>query len=440
MMRSMFSGVSGLKVHQTKMDVIGNNISNVNTIGYKAQRVTFNEVFSQTLQGASAASDDTGRGGRNAMQVGLGVNVSSIDMLMTQGATERTDNPFDLMINGSGFIVVGDASGQYFTRNGALRVDENGNLCLSNGMKVQGWNATKNDEDKYEIVKGEVQSISLGAVSTSNPEMTTKATLQGNINAVLEDGKAEETSVSFYDSLGNYYKAVVNLTKTVNADTSVTYTPTIGKITDAAGNELKMKTDGDIKFTDASKLIFDNNGKLTADSAKDLKLEFGNQKDYMLVDKDGKETPFIGKLTGELSIDCKDLTQYTSKSTLKSEAIDGNSAGTMSGYSIGPDGIITASYTNGATRMVGQVIVAEFDNPTGLEKTGDNLFAATVNSGEFDGIGTTGNFNTGCLEMSNVDLSNEFTQMITTQRGFQANSRIITVSDEMLQELTNLKR
>ena len=130
MMRSMFSGVSGLKVHQTKMDVIGNNIANVNTVGYKAQRVTFNEVFSQTLQGASAANDDTGRGGVNAMQVGLGVNVSSIDMLMTQGATERTDNPFDLMINGSGFIVVGDSSGQYFTRNGALRVDDSGNLCI----------------------------------------------------------------------------------------------------------------------------------------------------------------------------------------------------------------------------------------------------------------------------------------------------------------------
>ena len=167
----MYSGVSGLRAHQTKMDVIGNNIANVNTIGFKAQRVTFNEVFSQTLQSGTAASDETGRGGRNAMQVGLGVNVSSIDMLMTQGSAQRTDNPFDLMIDGDGFIVVGDGSGQYFTRAGALRQDADGNLVIPNGMKVHGWLA---NEDASDIVRGHVTDIKLtDAKNASSPPQTT---------------------------------------------------------------------------------------------------------------------------------------------------------------------------------------------------------------------------------------------------------------------------
>lgn len=421
-MRSMFSGVSGLKVHQTKMDVIGNNISNVNTVGYKSQRVTFNEVFSQTLQGASAASDDTGRGGVNAMQVGLGVNVSSIDMLMTQGAAERTDNPFDVMINGSGFLVVGDASGQYFTRDGALRVDDSGNLCIKNGMKVRGWPSTLNTTTgEYEITKGEVQDISLAASSSSSPKMTTKAALSGNICA--NSDKPTETSVSFYDSLGNYYKATFKLKKTT-AGGEVTYTPADIKVTDANNKELE-----DFDVSISGTLVFGTDGKFTDDSGKELTLE--------LVAKSGKSPTFE---FSTISVDCKDVTQFGGKDTLKSKTLDGNAAGTMNGYSIGADGIITASYTNGDQRVIAQVVVAEFDNPAGLEKVGSNLFKVTANSGDFDGIGAAGEFSTGCLEMSNVDLSAEFTQMITTQRGFQANSRIISVSDEMLQELTNLKR
>ena len=431
-MRSMFSGVSGLKVHQTKMDVIGNNISNVNTVGYKAQRVTFNEVYSQTLQGASAASDDTGRGGVNAMQVGLGVNVSSIDLLMTQGAAERTDNPFDLMVNGSGFLVVGDASGQYFTRNGALRADADGNLCIPNGMRVRGWKATYDEQEKdYKIVKGQVQDIELSSASTSNPTKTTEAKLLGNICATEDD--PTQVSVSFYDSLGNYYKATFKLKKEVDGG-EVTY-----KLDDATPIQVKdqnganmvgytVEMDSELTFNSSGKLVRDPNDP-TANTQ--LKLKFT---------PDGDPTFEVGDENGEITIDCTDMTQYASKNTLTSKTKDGNSAGTMSGYSIGPDGIIKASYTNGDSRIIAQVVVAEFDNPAGLEKAGDNLFTSTANSGEFDGMGVSGNFNTGCLEMSNVDLSTEFTQMITTQRGFQANSRIISVSDEMLQELTNLKR
>lgn len=426
-MRSMFSGVSGLKVHQTKMDVIGNNISNVNTVGYKSQRVTFNEVFSQTLQGASAASDDTGRGGVNAMQVGLGVNVSSIDMLMTQGAAERTDNPFDVMINGKGFLVVGDASGQYFTRDGALRVDDSGNLCIKNGMKVRGWPSTLNTTTgKYEITKGEVQDISLAASSSSSPKMTTKASLSGNICETSD--KPTETSVSFYDSLGNYYKATFQLKKTVT-DGVPTYTPdnTTLKITDANNQPLEGYT-----AVVSGTLSFDDHGK--------LKVTTPGTDDTLTITFTAGTSPKPTSKLDTIKVDCSDVSQYASKDTLKSKTLDGNAAGTMNGYSIGADGIITASYTNGDQRVIAQVVVAEFDNPAGLEKAGSNLFKVTANSGDFDGIGAAGEFSTGCLEMSNVDLSAEFTQMITTQRGFQANSRIISVSDEMLQELTNLKR
>ena len=433
MMRSMFSGVSGLKVHQTKMDVIGNNIANVNTVGYKSQRVTFSDVFSQTLQGASSASDETGRGGVNPMQVGLGVNVSSIDMLMTQGSAQRTDNPFDLMINGKGFIVVGDAEGTYFTRAGALREDDEGNLVISNGMKVQGWPATYNDEkSKYEINPQEVQSINLKdpKIQSSSPTMTTKTRLSGNLCSTKT---SETTTMTFYDSLGNPYKMVLTLEK----DTAANATPNTWnitaaeKITDAKGQVVEVTP----TITPAT-LTFDANGKLPTD-VQSLTISFGGGGGNG--GTAGTTTLPMGSTISDLTVDISGLTQYATDSDLDPKTLNGNSAGTLSGYSIGTDGIITATYTNGDMRPIAQVAIAEFDNPAGLEKAGDNLYTATTNSGEFDGIGKVGIFNTGVLEMSNVDLAAQFTDMIVTQRGFQANSRIITVSDEMLQELTNLK-
>lgn len=449
MMRSMFSGVSGLKVHQTKMDVIGNNIANVNTVGYKSQRVTFSDVFSQTISGASSASDETGRGGVNAMQVGLGVNVSSIDMLMTQGAAQRTDNPFDLMINGDGFIVVGDETGQYFTRSGALRQDDDGNLVISNGMKVQGWLATYNEtSNQYVINSQEVQDINLAdpTIKNSSPAMTSKVQLSGNINSTET---SRTTSVNFYDSIGNYYTLNLKLEResTTATDGSVAYTPnqwtlspaniegTNVIVTDAKGNKVEIPQ-ADLMVDDKAfplEIKFNANGKLdtagTPAQATSFKLSLG--------DNVGIET---GSLFSDIEVDISGLTQYATKTNIDTKSLNGSEAGILSGYSIGGDGIITATYSNGDLRKIAQVVLAEFDNPTGLEKVGDNLYSMTSNSGQFDSIGSAGVFNTGVLEMSNVDLSSEFTDMIITQRGFQANSRIISVSDEMLQELTNLKR
>ena len=451
-MRSMFSAVSGLKAHQTRMDVSGNNISNVNTAGYKSQRVTFSDVFSQTISSATSASDDTGRGGINAMQVGLGVNVASIDMLMTQGSSQRTDNPFDVMVTGSGFLVVGDSTGQYFTRNGALRLDDSGNLVIPNGMKVQGWPAVYDQtSDKYQIVSQEVQPINLFTedIKSTKPTVTTKAEISGNL---CSSSTQYETSVAFYDSQGNYYTMALVFEKKRNDSgepipNQWTLKP---KNVDAAGNKVIVSdANGNQVKLDGTKVKFGTTAVMASGAVTGMDITFyGNGKlktpaaasfDLDLSEAGGESGP-TGTNLSKIAVSLKGLTQFATKNTASGKATNGNSAGTLSGYSIGQNGIITASYSNGAKRDVAQVAIAEFDNAAGLEKAGENLYKATANSGEFDGIGKAGTFMTGVLEMSNVDLSAEFTDMIVTQRGFQANARIITVSDEMLQELTNLKR
>ncbi|QUI23232.1 flagellar hook protein FlgE [Vallitalea pronyensis] len=437
MMRSMYSGVSGLRIHQTKMDVIGNNISNVNTAGFKAGRVTFNEIFSQTLQGASAASDKLG--GRNPMQVGLGANIASIDTLMTEGAAQRTDNPLDMKIEGDGFFVLHGPGGYRFSRAGAFRIDNAGNLANPEGLNVMGWPV---DSTTGNINKGEVSKIQIMKPENlySEPSKTSAATVFGNLNkndsniSHLKDGVL--VTFDIYDSQG--YRYTVNARIKENAPggtvTPDEYVLTIDNnhgIQDSDGNSITST------LNPASVVItFDNNGKVdtTALSTFDI------------TNIDGGSAKF-----SNVSVDVTQLTLFDKETTATGKAGDinglnaGNKVGALSGFNIGPDGIINGSYTNGESKILGQVVVAKFQNPAGLQKVGNNLFQVTTNSGEFDGIGTDpqsdgGALNGGVLEMSNVDLSREFTEMITTQRGFQANSRIITSSDEMLQELVNLKR
>lgn len=444
MMRSMYSGVSGLRVHQTKMDVIGNNIANVNTIGFKSQRVTFNEVFSQTLQAGTAASDETGRGGRNPMQVGLGVNVSSIDTLMTQGAAQRTDNPFDLMIDGEGFLIVGDATGQYFTRAGALRQDDQGNLVIPNGMKVQGWHA---NDTGTGINRGVVGDIKLNDVSnkTSPPIATTATSMSGNIN--MKDTPIE-SQVKLYDSIGNLYSFGVEMKYDA---TKGEWTVDVAASSKNGANIILKDKDGktqeiaDTAVTGLpTTLKFDIAGVLTTITAKDgtvLDLTKGDKPEFKIFSGDVElGASKMSKLDGNATLSLLGLTQFNSKTSVDAKTLNGAPAGEMMGFDVGTDGIITAYYNNGATKMLGQIVLAKFDNPTGLQKAGDNLFQTTANSGDFDSIGGAGIFQAGVLEMSNVDLSREFTEMIVTQRGFQANSRIISASDEMLQELANIKR
>ena len=568
MMRSLYSGVAGLKTHQTRMDVIGNNIANVNTTAYKSSSMTFSELMSQTTQKASGANATTGVGGTNAKQIGLGVKAGAINTaITTQGSAQSTGNPFDIMITGDNFFVVSNGSENFFTRDGSFYVDGAGNLAMtSTGYNVMGWGV---DETTGNIKQDTVTALRImsAANMTYPPEATTKA----NISGILDENDKDVTSangktvnLNFFDARGYSYTAKFTF-KQSGGDKTNEDSMELSKLLDSTGAEIdisklefgnrsqqKMETkvtlntdaykwDGKVLktkdgTTDVADLadIFKADGSLItpADDAAAQKQqkaldaiakaygyegstdEFLNlyitstaNKDKQLTIQDllgnmmaGKTTDVLpadgsaitmegryfegttvvfNKDTGKLesvggsttnlnvnaafsalggnfsdvTIDLSECTNYDNKGTSTIGATSGDldglgsgrRLGDMIGVSIQKDGMIYASYDNGMTKLLGQIATAAFANASGLEKEGDNLYSATLNSGEFDGIGVDitaggGYMSTGQLEMSNVDLSSEFTEMITTQRGFQANSRIITVSDTLLEELTNLKR
>jgi flagellar hook protein FlgE len=442
MMRSMFSGVSGLRAHQTKMDVIGNNVANVNTVGFKSGRVTFQEVFSQTMKGAGAPDGQTGRGGTNPMQVGLGIGVGAVDTITTRGSLQRTDNPTDLSIEGDGFFVVkgGNADAYKFTRAGNFGVDKLGNLVTSGGLNVYGWQdygGTQQTDGSYEFdTEKSIEPINLYSDSyNKNKRMiaakaTTQAVFSGNLNATYSLISAPATDnvqfsvpMTVYDALGNDYKINVNYWKVSSMGGSGGGSTWTWAISTSDGSTL----------TGASGTIgFSTLGQVVAGSSTTPTIVI---------------TPPSGIGTQDFSVklDFTKLTQFSADSSAKPTNIDGYGTGNLVTFNIGSDGIITGVYSNGQQQPLGMVALASFENAGGMQKVGDNLYIPTTNSGDFkkglkagaEGVGT---MNPGTLEMSNVDLSKEFTDMIVTQRGFQANSRIITTSDEILQELVNLKR
>ena len=568
MMRSLYSGVAGLKTHQTRMDVIGNNIANVNTTAYKSSSMTFSELMSQTTQKASGANATTGVGGTNAKQIGLGVKAGAINTaITTQGSAQSTGNPFDIMITGDNFFVVSNGSENFFTRDGSFYVDGAGNLAMtSTGYNVMGWGV---DETTGNIKQDTVTALRImsAANMTYPPEATTKA----NISGILDENDKDVTSangktvnLNFFDARGYSYTAKFTF-KQSGGDKTNEYSMELSKLLDSTGAEIdisklkfgnrsqqKMETkvtlntdaykwDGKVLktkdgTTDVADLadIFKADGSLitpaddaaaqkqqkaldaiakaygyegstdeflnlyitsAADPKQQLTMQdlLGNMmagKTTDVLPADGSAitmegryfegtTVVFNKDTGKLesvggsttnlnvnaafsalggnfsdvTIDLSECTNYDNKGTSTIGATSGDldglgtgrRLGDMIGVFIQKDGMIYASYDNGMTKLLGQIATAAFANASGLEKEGDNLYSATLNSGEFDGIGVDitaggGYMSPGQLEMSNVDLSSEFTEMITTQRGFQANSRIITVSDTLLEELTNLKR
>lgn len=440
MMRSLFSAVSGLKAHQTKMDVIGNNIANVNTVAYKSQSVTFGDVYYQTTQVATGPNEASGKGGTNAKQIGLGSTVGAISVDPTaQGASERTDNTWDLMISGDKFFVVSNAGNTYFTRAGDFTTDLDGAIVTQSGANVMGW---KTDADGN-IIKDRVQALYATSpeYTYTAPAATTGVTITGNVDS-RETGDIAYT-VNFYDSLGNEYQATLNLTydsKDAAAGTT-SYNVVGGSVTmNGQPTELSVSCD--------SQVVFNTNTGASMVGNAGLALTFTDNS----ADGSGNIAN-IGTNNGNTStinLDASGLTMYAAASNINATmGINGTGAGKavgkMTSVGVNEAGQIVASYSNGDTKKIGQIAVASFTNPSGLEKVGDNLYAATLNSGSFDGIGediseSSGKITSGYLEMSNVDLADQFTNMITTQRGYQANSRIITVSDTMLEELINLKR
>ena len=552
MMRSMYSAVSGLKTHQTRMDVIGNNIANVNTVAFKSSSVTFSDILYQTTSNASGANATTGTGGVNAKQIGLGTTAAATKVSITSaGASETTGNPFDIRLtdkNSTNFFIVNNGSENVFTRSGSFYVDGSGNLCMSStGYTVMGWQV---DETTGEIRKDTVSALRIMQEKnlTSAPEATTQATIAGVLDENDADVKSDAGKVmnlNFYDNLGYQYTAKFAIKATAKDGE---YTVELTAILDSNNKNItegftqaQMKDifgDTDTKTTIASysstlpgcgytydatngkltktvtgtEVTIDKNGTLADGTGKTIKDVFGvsegnlkNIKDsaaatnddyvfenvdngdgthsYQIIKtsatsslkfntEDGKFKS-IGNGTEKsvelnlnnaklnkngnfqnITVDFSQCLNYNNsgKSTIGADAgaVDGTTGkgrklGAMTGISIDTNGRIYGTYDNGNTELLGQIAVAQFSNASGLEKVGESCYRTTLNSGEFDGIGVEisadgSSMTTGELEMSNVDLSSEFTSMITTQRGFQANSRVITTSDTLLEELVNLKR
>jgi len=436
MMRSLYSGVLGLKAHQTKMDVIGNNIANVNTVGYKSQNVTFSDLFYQTTQTATGANEITGTGGQNAKQIGLGTQLNSISVNITgEGGTQATGNGFDIKINGSSFFIVQQGGTNLFTKAGNFTTDAYGNLVTQSGAYVMGYTAARNEQGDFILQTDQLRPISAYGPEymTTAPAQTENAEFTGNINPSDEEftdaGSGQITRlINVYDNLGNLYSVQVAVTRT-------------------SSTEFELQTTGK---------VFSGNEEVTADeltASGGVTLKFDPQTGIITGDKTfgvtltgSSAAPFVKDIT----VDVSQLTSYGSNTTIDSaRGIDGVGAGkpvgNMTSVGIDSSGNMVAAYDNGDNVIIGQIAVATFTNPSGLEKAGNNLFAATLNSGEFNGIGSTINslgedMSTGVIEMSNVDLASEFTDMIVTQRGFQANSRVITTSDSMIEELLSLKR
>ena len=486
MMRSLFSGVSGLKVHQTKMDVIGNNISNVNTIGFKSSSVTFSDVFYQTTQNASGPNATTGTTGKNAKQIGLGSSVASISSsITTSGASERTDNPFDVMIEGDSFFIVNSGGSNYFTKAGSFNVDAQGTLCTSSGAAVMGWQVDKNDASK--TVADAVTPLSIMSPENmyAKPEATSSLYISGNIDSKdtqLTSATGKAVNITFFDKMGHSYTADLKVRQTEDA-TNI-YSVAVTDIKDEDGqsifvNKLIDEDTGDVTYEASSISAFSfggvpytadvaEDGTVTVDTTDAPVITFNGATGAFVSVGDGTTTEnslkFLisadsGGGTAEsnpfenIDIDFSSITMYSTSGSSSLEATKGSlegigagkQVGNLTGVSIDGSGKIYGKYDNGDSVLLGQIAVASFSNPAGLEAVGNSMYAATQNSGDFDGIGQDptqggGSLTTGVLEMSNVDLAQQFTNMITTQRGYQANSRIITTSDTLLEELINLKR
>lgn len=452
MMRSMFTGVSGLVSHQQKMDVIGNNLANVNTVGYKASSANFSDVFRQTVSSGSGETNDGLRKASNPVQVGLGVQVASINKLFTKGSAQLTDNPLDVMIQGDGFLIVGNKEASMLTRAGNMNFDAEGNL-MNNGYRVYGWQTAFNEETGAFDILNKTKVVSPIAITedmkTLDPTPTTETELTGNLNFKERDQLT--SNVQVYDDKGvlysiplvfKYNEDAENWEYEVEKDesgSSIMYRN--GNIEDPV--PASFSTDGLSSILGT--LSFDSNGKLSGVNSQvadengkvkvDLKISAENE--------NGEQLNF--GIDSKVSIDFTNITQFSQKGSVKSEALNGSSSGILKETTFTADGVLTGHYSNGKTRPLAQLALCKVDNPAGLESRGDSLFSATVNSGGFNAADQTwriheGRFQSGVLEMSNVDVATEFTDMITTQRGFQANSKIISVSDQMLQSAISMKK
>jgi flagellar hook protein FlgE len=439
MLRSLSSAVSGLRNQQTRMDVIGNNVSNVNTMAFKAGRVTFKEGFAQLV--SSGQRPDGTNGGTNPVQVGLGSQIGSVDTLFTQGNLETTGQNTDLAIQGQSFFVVKKGTESFYTRAGNFQIDATGTLVSgSNGYAVEGRQALNG---KLTDTIGPIK-IPIGQTAPANA--TTTVAFSGNIDAsaqVFDKGTAsavdpldatqrglaanansyKDMSITTYDSLGTKHELKIVLYKTGTDTWNWKVDPAGLDITSAGvtatGSALTFKSDGTIDTT------------VSGFAAPEIKF-----------------TPKSGAAAVDIKIDLgtglNGLSQFAGSSNAVMRDQDGYTNGTMQSFTIDATGTVTGAFTNGTAQALGQITLADFNNPTGLERVGDNMYRTTGNSGGavlgYASEGISSSIAAGALEMSNVDLAQEFTDMIVAQRGFQANGKVITTSDQMLNDLLGIKQ
>ncbi|MCI0520677.1 MAG: flagellar hook protein FlgE [Chloroflexi bacterium] len=419
MLRSMFTAISSLNLHQYFMDVVADNLANANTYGFKSNRISFQDQFAQTLWMGSAPLGDLG--GINPAQVGLGVRMGAISGNFSQGALQATGRNTDLAIQGDGFFIYADGTMNFYSRDGALDLDSDGYLVNSaTGMRIQGWQAA--------LVNG-VPAVDTGSpigpiqlpLGTTMARATQNASLGGNLDANLptvDDPATPEVenqytnTIGVYDSLGVLHSVTITYTHT--GDNAWTWAAS-GPGVDVASSQgaLTFDPSGNGQYLSGSGVVTITGSGGAADTVFDL--------------------------------DLSGLTQLATDGDISVVTQDGLAAGDFSGFYVTPEtGEIYGVYSNGMQQLVGQLALASFVNPNGLVRAGQNMFQTGVNSGDpavgAAGVGDRGSVIAGYLEGSNVDLAQEFTNMILAQRGFQASSRVITTSDEMLQELVNIKR
>ena len=511
MMRSMFAGVSGLRSHQTKMDVVGNNIANVNTAGFKRSTVTFSETLNQQIRGASAPTTAF-FGGTNPMQVGLGVGIGSMDVVHSAGSPQATGRSLDMSIEGEGYFIVGIGADNNFTRAGNFGFDSQNNLVAANGMKVKGWTASLDANNAFNLDTGQpISGINLTDLATTQiMQATTEAAIALNLDSrspIIEDTKTytspTATGTSLADAENN--PVVINIGEGVVFDEDFSITAGTNTITyqnlidnpndwslDPASGRLTISgvlgdfadvtsTDPvEVNYTNSqyqtSMKIYDNQGgshdfavTYVKTDANEWSATYAIDGDVIAAGPGGSYTrPIVFKPNGQIEessaefeiahdfpddsgldplnikVDLNNMIQVANDNSTLSLLQNGFEPGSLQRVSVNQTGQVIGTFSNGENLELAQVAIATFSNNSGLNKVGETLFTESRNSGTPEigspGSGGRGNVKPESLEMSNVDLSQEFVDMIITQRGFQANSRIITTSDELLQELVNLKR
>ncbi|MEX2290985.1 MAG: flagellar basal-body rod protein FlgF [Mycobacteriales bacterium] len=420
MLRSMYSGISGLRTHQTMMDVVGNNIANVNTAGYKSSSTVFQDVLSQTLQGAGAPVN--GAGGTNPAQVGLGVKLGAISTNFAQGASQLTGRATDLAIQGDGFFAVQQGGENLYTRSGSFNFDANGSLVTPSGASVLGWKANAGAINP----NGPLEPVRLPIGQTLPPVQTGTVRLGGNIpdteyDAAATDPVSITNGVTIFDSQGAPIKLSITYTQTGNDTWSVEATApnANGSTPDAVVGTGTLTWDAATgKFNEPSMTLAAAGMAGVGNFTKDVTVQFGTPDEPM--------------------------TQYAGSNSVAALEQDGAAIGALQSFTISPNGTVMGIFSNGMQEAIAQIAMANFANPGGLEKVGGSMYRPSPNSGLVQtgvaGEGGRGTLSGGTVEMSNVDLAQEFTNLIVAQRGFQANSRVISSSDELLQDLVNLKR